>query len=238
MVIVCARVSIYYGAFGVSNLFWGYLVVKLRSIREVLMAGFGFYLLGTILFCTVQPGQNANVMAFAAISGFGIGSVLPQVMAGAQLVSPHALLATATAVALSIRAIATASFVPIYNAVVNQNLTPKLTSYIGKVASDADLPAGSIDSFVEAITAKEANQVLLAIPGVTQVIIAKGVHAYQQAYADSIRLVFVVSVPFVLVGTVICWWLTDLKKDMNYHVDAPVEKLNAKVVHDKSTVPA
>ena len=228
LVIVYSRVAIYYGAFGVGNLFWGYLVVKLRSFREVLMVGFFIYLIGSILFCTIQPGQNANLMAFAAVTGFGLGSILSQVTAGVQLVSPHAHLATATAVALIIRAVATATFVPIYSSVVKQSLSHKITAYIGEVAIKAGLNTDAITAFIEGISIQESSTALLNIPGTSQAVISNGVHAFQQANADAVRLAFIIAVPFVLLATILCWWLSDLRNDMNYHVDAPVELLTAK----------
>jgi hypothetical protein len=74
---------------------------------------------------------------------------------------------------------------------------------------------------------------LLEIPGTTLSIISSGIQAFQQTYADSIRLAYVVAVPFVFVGTILCWWLSDLKSDMTYYVDAPVDMLSAKVDHGK-----
>lgn len=201
------------------------------------MAGFFIYLLGSILFCTVQPGQNANLMAFAAVTGFGLGSILSQVTAGVQLVSPHAHLATATAVALIVRAVATATFVPIYSSIVSQNLSSKTISYVRDAAIKAGLPTDSIAAFIEGISKQETAANLLDIPGTSQSIISRGVRAFQQANADAVRLAFIIAVPFVLLATVICWWLSDLRNDMNYHVDAPVEQLTAKtdikVDHEK-----
>ena len=69
---------------------------------------------------------------------------------------------------------------------------------------------------------------LAKVPGVTPAAIAQGARALQQAYADAIRIIFIIAVPFGVVACITCCFLGDLKETMNYHVDAPVEELHAK----------
>lgn len=223
---------IYYAFIGVGNAFWGALVVKLRSIRETLMAGFIIHLIGTIGFCAIQPNQSANAIAFSAIMGFGMGAILGQVTAGVQLVSPHAHIAKATALALSVRAAMTTACVPIYTSVVNSGLSSRLPEYVAKAATSSGLPDESLAEFLEALTTGQVA-LLADIPGVTESIISAGNYAVKQAYTDSIRYTYIISVPFCVVGGVLAWWVGDLKKLMTWHVDAPVEKLTAKIQREK-----
>ncbi|KEF54729.1 uncharacterized protein A1O9_09171 [Exophiala aquamarina CBS 119918] len=232
LVLASARVVIYYAFIGVGNVFWGALVVKLKSIREALMSGFVIHLIGTIGFCFIQPNQNANAIAFSAVMGFGMGAILGQVTAGVQLVSPHAHLAKATALALSVRAAMTTACVPIYTSVVNSGLSSRLPEYVARAATSAGLPEGSLSEFVDAISTGQVA-LLPDIPGVTENIISAGTHAVKQANVDSIRYTYIISVPFCVIGGVLAWWIGDLKKVMTWHVDAPVEKLAAKVHCEK-----
>lgn len=232
-----ARFAVYFGGVGVGTVFYGWLSVKLRSIREALTSGFLVGLAGVIGMATIQPGQNANPMIFAALGGIGTASVLSLAIAGVQLASPHAHLATATAVAVIARAISSTSFTSIYSAVVTQKLDVYIPSYVTRSVALAGLPESSISAFIQALTANNSEQ-LAKVPGVSQSIIQAGVHALQQAYADGIRYTYIIAAPFLLLAAISAWFLGDLKSIMNYHVDAPVEKLNAKGGEDKLAISA
>ena len=60
-------------------------------------------------------------------------------------------------------------------------------------------------------------------------IIGAGVIALKQAFADSIRVVYIIAAPFGLVACIACLFLGDMKKTMNYRVDAPLEEMKAKI---------
>lgn len=227
-----ARVVTYYATCCVGTVIFGYMSVKMRSIREALLIGFALSLIGVIGMTTIQPGQNASSLVFAAFGGFGTAAVLAQAITGVQLVSQHSHLATATALAVVARAISSTTFTSIYTAVVNRKLSSYISSYIATAAAKAGLPAAYIPAFVQALVAQQTGQ-LGSIPGVSPEIIQAGVRALQQAYADAIRNVFIIAAPFVLVATVLCCWLGDLRSIMSWHVEAPVEELHAKGAHSK-----
>lgn len=231
---MCARVVTYYASCCVGTIVFGYMSVKLRSIREALLTGFALSLIGVIGMTTIQPGQNASSLVFAAFGGFGTAAVLSQAISGVQLASPHSYLATATALAVVSRAISSTTFTSIYSAVVTRKLVSYIPSYVAAAAAKAGLPTASIPAFVQALAAQKTEQ-LGEIPGVSPEIIQAGVRALKQAYADAIRNVFIIAAPFVLVATVLCWWLGDLSSIMSYHVEAPVEELHAKGTHGKHT---
>jgi len=228
-----ARVVTYYASSGAATIVFGYVSVKLRSIREALLTGFVLGLIGVIGMTTIQPGQNVSSLVFAAFGGFGTAAVLSQGVSGVQLASRHSHLAIATALAVVSRAVSSTTFTSIYSAVVTRKLGSYIPSYVATAAVKAGLPAKSVPAFVEALAASQTEQ-LAKIPGVSPAIIQAGVSALKQAYADAIRYVFIIAVPFVLVATVLCWWLGDLSKIMSYHVEAPVEELHAKGTHGKN----
>lgn len=182
---------------------------------------------GLIGFATIQPGQSLNTLFFAAVSGFGFGAILSQVVACVQISAPHSLLATATSVAVVFRAVGSSMFTSVYSAAATNRLNVYIPSYVGKAAASAGLPVTSIPAFVKALASNQPEK-LQAIPGVSPLIIANGVHALQQAYADGVRVVFIIAVPFGALSCILCFFLGDLRKIMSYHVDAPVEELHAK----------
>ena len=102
-----------------------------------------------------------------------------------------------------------------------------LPNYIAKAAVGAGLPASSVGGFIEALTTNNATA-LQAVTHGNSAITAAGATAMKHAYADSVRVVFIIAAPFGAVACIICFFLGDMKKTMNYHVDAPVEKVGCK----------
>lgn len=194
-----------------------------------MFVGFVIMTVGIVGLATVQVGESARALGFAAVTGVGFGAPLVLTVSGAQLVVPHKVLATASAVTTTARAIGVAIFTAIFSAAFNNRISEKLPTYVAAAATASGLPASSIPSFIEALSAGE-TATLAKIHGVTPTIIANGLTALQHAYADSIRVVFIIAAPFSLLGCISCIFLGDLKKTMNYRVDAPIEELHAK--HD------
>lgn len=110
---------------------------------------------------------------------------------------------------------------------MQHSLTAKIPTYLAKAAATAGLPPSSIPEFIGAVAGND-EVALQQIPGVNAEIISDGVLALRHAYADSLRLVYIIAAPFGLVACVLCFFLSDMKKQMTYRVDAPVEDLHAK----------
>jgi hypothetical protein len=221
------RLLPYWGFFLLTCPVWGLLSTKFRTIREPLFLGFILFTAGNIGMATIQPGDNANQLAFAALAGAGFGAPLILIIAGVQLCTPHHLIATATAIANSARAVGGVIFTAAYGAALNNGLTAKIPTYIAAAAAKSGLPSASIPAFVGGIASH--NQTLLAdIPGVTPSVVEQGFSALQQAYADSLRVIYIMAVPFGVVACVMVLFLGDVKTTMTYRVDAPVEDLHAK----------
>jgi hypothetical protein len=182
---------------------------------------------GLIGLATIQPGDSTNAIVFDGLVGLGFGAPLALIIAGVQLSTPFHLIATATALTTSTRAVAAAMFTAIYSAVVNGRITKYLPSYIAPAALRAGLPPTSLPAFIGALATNDVAA-LPHIPGVTPLVIDAGVAALKHAFADGIRVVFMIAAPFGALGCIGCFFLGDLKKTMNYHVDAPMEDLHAK----------
>lgn len=144
-----------------------------------------------------------------------------------QLSIPHHLIATATAVVTSSRAVAASSFTAIYAAALNSGMTTKLPSYAASAAIAAGLPPQSVTPFVGALLGND-TAALGAIPGVTPAIIDAAAGGLAHAKADSIRVIYIIAAPFGVLACIITWFVGDMTKLMNYRVDAPIEELHAK----------
>ena len=199
----------------------------MRTIRVPLFTGFLLFTAGIVGFATIEPGDSLSSLAFAALAGIGFGAPLILVISGVQLSTPHHLIATATAVTTSSRAVAATVFTSIYAAAFSTRVDNKVPSYVPSAALAAGLPASSVEAFMKALTAND-TAALEKIPGVSPSIIAASVAALKQAFADSVRVVYLIAVPFGVIACIACFFIGDMKKTMNYRVDAPVEDLHAK----------
>lgn len=191
------------------------------------MAGFVILTGGIVGLASIQPGDNINSLAFAALAGLGFGAPLILVISGVQLSVPHHLIATATAATTCSRAVAAAVFTAIASAAMTSRLDKYMLAYTAKAALEAGLPQSSLAGFIKALTSGD-TVALQNVAGVSSHITEAGVIALKQAYADGIRVVFIIAAPFGVLAIIACIFLGDVKSVMNYGVDAPVEDLHAK----------
>ncbi|KAN0112347.1 putative siderophore iron transporter [Hyaloscypha variabilis] len=229
--LLTAREQPFWVAAGFSTVPYGYVSTKLRNIKGPLFVGFLLLTAGIVGLATIEPSQSTNAVIFSGLAGLGFGAPLVLIIAGVQLSTPHHLIATATAVTTSFRAIAATVFTAIYAAALSTRLASYIPSYVAAGALSAGLPKSSLMEFVEAL-ASDNTTAVAHVPGVNPVIIAAGIAALKQALADGIRVVFIIAAPFGAVACIACFFIGDLSKIMNYHVDAPVEILHAKHHHE------
>ena len=220
-----------------GSVVFGSWSTRYKTIREPMAGGFLVFTGGMIGFSTIQPGDSVNAIAFATMSGFGFGVVLILVVAGVQLCTPHHLIATSTAVVTTVRAIGGAVGLAIYSAVFRTNIEGKLPAYIAKAAASSGLPVDSIPAFLAAFLDND-SAALSQMTDVTPTIITASAKAMKQAYADSIRIVFIIAIPLGVLAVVASLFLAKVNKLMNYGVDAPVEALHAKHHHEHASTKA
>jgi hypothetical protein len=216
-----------------STLFYGYASTKMRTIKSPLFVGFLLFTAGIVGLATTQPGDSTRTIVFAGLAGIGFGGPLVLIIAGVQLSTPHHLIATATALTTSARAVSATVFTAIYAATLNDRLAKYIPSYIAKAALRAGLPKSSLMAFVGDLAGDDLAA-LPKIPGITPSIIGAGVAALKQAFADGIRAVYIIAAAFGALACFACFFLGDMRATMNYHVDAPVEDLHAKHHHAES----
>ncbi|KAK6397840.1 hypothetical protein LTR65_005088 [Meristemomyces frigidus] len=208
-----------------STLAYGYVSTKRRSIRAPMFVGFAILTAGLIGLATIQPDDSLNAIIFDGLAGIGFGAPLVLIVAGVQLSTPHHLIATATAVTTSARAVGATIFTAAFSAALSTRVAKYIPAYVPKAALGAGLPPSSIPAFIVALTGGD-TAAISQVPGVTPVVIAAGVAALKQAFADGIRVVYIIAVPFGVVACIACFFVGDLRNVMNYRVDAPVEDLH------------
>jgi len=135
----------------------------------------------TVGIATIKPGQSTRLLVFDGLAGLGFGSPLILIIAAVQLSTPHHLIATATAVVTSTRAVAAATFTAIYGAALTKQLGTRLPKYVAAAALAAGLPPQYIMPFVGALLTKN-EAALKAIPDVTPAIIGAAVEGLDNAW--------------------------------------------------------
>ncbi|KAH8653570.1 putative siderophore iron transporter [Xylariales sp. PMI_506] len=220
----------FWGMGGIATAGWGFWSMKAKSIRVPLFTGFLILTAGIAGFATVQPGQSTRACIFSGLTGIGFGAPIILIISGIQLVIVHSLIATATALAITSRAVSASVFTAIYTAAMTTRLNSKIASYVTIAALTAGLPPTSVPAFVQALAESDTSTLAL-IPGITPSIIASGVAALGQAFADSIRIVWIIAAPFGALACLLCFLIPDLSDAMDYRVEAPVEQLHAKQRH-------
>ena len=186
-----------------------------------------FFTVGTGALVAVNPGKGAAQLVSSGIAGFGFGAPLILIVAGVQLIVPHHLIGTASALLTSARNVAGTIFTAIFSKAFSEHFAINAPREVTAAAVKSGVPSASIPVFVTAVIAGE-QEALAKMQGVTDLAIAQAFAALKQSYADSLRCVYYIAFPFGVVAVVGCFFLGSLKKLMNYHVDAPVEELHAK----------
>lgn len=225
--LLVARQQPYYVCCLLSTPVWGFIGTRFRRVKEPLAVGFLISTAGVVGLATIQTDDDTKTLIFAGLSGIGFGALIILILSIVQLSTPHHLIATATAVTVSSRAVAASVFTAIYVAAFSQRLKEKLPSYVGAAAAKAGLSPQSLKAFVTALAAND-QAALLQVQGVTPQIISAGVAALKSAYADSIRVVYIIAAPFGVAAAISCWFIADMRPTMTYKVDAPIENLTTK----------
>lgn len=226
-VLQAVRGEAFWMASAVSTVVYGYWSQRWKTIRGPLFCGFLLFTAGTVGLATLTPKDSVRAEVFAALAGLGMGSPLVVAMTGVQLATPHKLIATASATTATARAVAATIFTAINSTVLNQRLNAYIPSYIAAAAISAGLPPTSLQAFIPALLSQ--SQALLAqVPGVSNEIIGAAAGALKTAYADGIRVVFIIAAPFGLLACIASLLLGDLSSKMTYIVEAPVEELHGR----------
>jgi hypothetical protein len=207
---------------GGVTLIYGWASSYFRDIKYNLFVAYIIYTGGIVGLATVQPGQSAVALGTIALAGVGLAGPLILIITGVQLAVPHHLIATATALVVSCRTLAASIFVAAYSTALSSRLGTYIPSYIARAVTQAGLPASSIGPFIGAFSSHD-EAALARIPGATPAVLGAAGGAMQQAFADGVRVVFIIAAPFGAVACILCLFLPSFKEVMDRKIDAPLE---------------
>lgn len=221
----------FYVAAMIATFLFAYISSRFRTIREPLLGGFILATSGIGALASIRPDDGLRQLVFGAMTGCGFGSLF-LLIAGVQLSTQHGLIATASAVATSVRAIGSTVGSAIFVAIFTNRLGTNIPKYVASAALGAGLPATSLPEFIPAIASHNATA-LEGIPDATADVINAATAALENAYADSMRINFIISAAIGIATCIAVLFISDLRKTMTYQVDAPVEELHAKHQHHR-----
>jgi hypothetical protein len=156
------------------------------------------------------PETPKLAVALGTIASFGVGGILVPAATVALIVVPDSLLATTAALSLSIRTVGGSIGFTIYYNIFVSKLNKQLPENIAKYAIKAGLPASDATEFVITFLTAPAN--ITQVPGYSAQALAGAELGTRWAYAESLKWVWVTSIPFGVLAIITCCFLPSIKK--------------------------
>jgi hypothetical protein len=147
------------------------------------------------------------------LGGLGVGGIIVPAAVILTIISPDEVIATVTAITLSIRLIGGSIGYAIYFNVFENKLTEVLPTNVGIAVAKAGLPITQIPAFIVALVAKNTTA-LGQIKGITPTILLAAQGAVQDSYVEGFRLIYLVSIAFGGAAVLASLFLGDIKKYM------------------------
>ncbi|PMD32629.1 putative major facilitator superfamily transporter [Hyaloscypha variabilis F] len=189
-------------------------------LSAVIMTAFGGAL------ATVTPENPGLSVALGTLCGFGTGGLLVPTQAVAISCSPDDHIASTVALSLAFRVIGGSIGYAIYYNVFVNKLTTRLPELVAEYAINAGLPVVSATEFVGTFLTVPSNATNVA--GVTPAILAAAVKGSQWAYSESLRMVWLTSIPFGVCAIVACCFIGSTGKFMTNRVAAHIKTAHIK----------
>lgn len=171
---------------------------------------------------TATLNDGTAVWAYPVFLGLGLGIALSNVTTVAQLSAAPALIAVTSGLLAGVRAFGGSIALPIFSSIFNSTVSKHLAVNIAGGVLPLGLSPKYLPQFAEALAAQD-KEALAKIPGVNTAVIAAGLKAVKVTYLLGYRYVWITSAIFSAAGVIAACFLLQPKKDMNMHVDAPLD---------------
>ncbi|KAH6673045.1 fungal trichothecene efflux pump [Halenospora varia] len=173
----------------------------------------GTIFLGAMASCTPDTPKTAMALVFLAVTAIGYNEaiVLPICTI---LIRDQKEIGTAAGIAGSTRSAISTVASTIYTVVLTSRITTTIPAKVPAAVIGAGLPASSVAGYMGAIAKGGSEQLLSAVQGLTPAVLAAGARAYQVAYADAYRTVFLTSIAFGVLGIVCSFFVPNVDEYM------------------------
>ena len=179
-----------------------------------LMTAFGGALIAS------NPTNPKTTVALSTIACFGVGGILVPAATVALIVVPDSLLATTAALSLSVRTVGGSIGYTIYLNIFSKKLATKLPALVASYAITAGLAATDAEAFVTQFLTAPAN--ITSAPGYTPAIAQAATMGSRWAYAESLKWVWVTSIPFGVLAIIACCLVPNIKQYQTNRIAAAI----------------
>jgi len=173
------------------------------------------------LMALVTPTSVKASTAFVAMLGLCVGGGMTIATPMVQLAVAHEYIGIATAFAITARNVGGAVAQVIYVAIFSNRLTDNIVKLVATPLAYAGVPPAELPAVIGALTGA-APASLLA--GLTPTQIGVGVNGIKEAYAQSLRTVYLVSIAFGVIGVVAVCFCVDVEKYKTDRVDIKLDE--------------
>ncbi|OCT50237.1 siderophore iron transporter [Cladophialophora carrionii] len=195
-----------------------------RRLREPVLAAFILFVLFYALMATSNLSRaSATAMwAYPILLGASTAGCLPTLIAAAQLSAPPELIAITSGLLIAVRTLGASVALAVYQAIFASTISVNLPKDIAAAVLPLGLSVDLLPEFIGALSNRNQTA-LMSIPGVTPTIIGAGAQGLQQAYLSSFKDIWMAAAAFAAVAVIVSAFLINPAKDLNMHVDAPLD---------------
>ena len=202
------------------------------------------FVLVAMAACTADTQTAAICLVFFASLAIGYNEAIALPLCSI-CIRDQQEIGTATGVAGSARSAISTIASTIYSVVLTIRVTKTLSTEVPAAVIKAGLPASSVADYMTAIAGGAIPKALAAVKGLTPAIEAVGARAYQVAYSDAYRTIFLTSLGFGGLAMIIACFVPNVEDLMVDSVAATlhgrnkpevVDHLHEKIVQASSTV--
>ena len=168
---------------------------------------------GVGALAAVNQNNRSLGIGMSFLGGFGVGGIIVPAAIILTIISPDEVIATVTAITLSVRLIGGSIGYAIYFNVFENKVTKVFPPIVGAAAIKAGLPPTEILPFLKALVAH--NETAIAqLKGITPAILAAANAGVSDAYVLGFQRIYYVSIAFGGAAIIASLFLGDIRKYM------------------------
>ncbi|EXJ87183.1 hypothetical protein A1O3_04142 [Capronia epimyces CBS 606.96] len=224
------KIGWYASALGIAGIISSPLFGFLFTFGHARLLFIFIIVIGTVAsgcMAIVSPSSSTASTVLVAMEGISVGGGMIVATAMVQLAVEHEYIGIATALAVTARNIGGSVGQVIYVSIFTEKLKTNVVKYVAYPLLAAGVSPSILPTVVEAFSGAAPKSVLA---GLTPAQLEVGVKGVQSAFVHSLRIVYLVSIAFGVVGTVIVCFTKNVDEYMTNQVDIRLDegaKLNA-----------
>ena len=178
----------------------GLVASRWKVIKLPLTAGFLLLLGFNVGMATMKPSTpDAAFWGITCLAGLGLGTILPVLIATAQMSTPPELIAITTGLLTAVRSVGGSVGLAINTALFNKALASNVPAKIAAATLPLGLPSTSLKPLIAALSSGKETA-LAQVPGVTPEILKAAASAMEDAYAVGFRHAWIAASCFTAMG--------------------------------------